>query len=346
MRRKLLLLKQLAKLAEILPPELLIKLSGRKFIAPFYHVVSDDYVPHIHHLYKIRNTKLFRQDLDLFLKHYKPVSLEELYKNIAGGNAIKTNSFFLSFDDGLSEIYDVVAPILKEKGIPASIFINPCFVNNKDLFFRYKASILTDHLHKTKNLKPGLLNKLSEIWPGMEVSQNNLQKNILNTDFANKEKLTKAAEFLNVDFNDYLQNQKPYLSTDQLKELKKEGFSIGAHSMDHPLYNAIPLTAQLKQTKESIKYVKENFNEEISSFAFPFTDFGIKADFFEQVFKAENRIADITFGTAGIKLEKNYPLHIQRIPMEKSMQTAGEIIATEYLYYLLKDPLGKNIIKR
>lgn len=333
-------------IAKHLPLKTLISLSGQKLILPFYHTISDDYIPHIHHLYKVRNTKLFRQDLDFFLKNYKPVSLEDLYKSLQNGTKLKTRHFFLSFDDGLSEVYNVIAPILKEKGIPATVFINPDFVDNKDLFFRYKASILIDHLQKKKELKPEVFNKLSEIWPGINNSQNNLQKIILNVDYANKETLNSAAEVLDLDFNDYLYKQKPYLSTDQLKELQKNGFSIGAHSMDHPMYNSIPLKEQLRQTEKSIAYVKNNFNTEVDSFAFPFTDFGVKSDFFNIIFNPGNKIADITFGTAGIKYEQDFPFHLQRIPIENSQHTAREIIATEYLYYLLKEPLRKNIIKR
>jgi peptidoglycan/xylan/chitin deacetylase (PgdA/CDA1 family) len=332
--------------AKHLPLNTLIALSGQKLILPFYHTISDNYVPHIHHLYKVRNTRLFRQDLEFFLKHYKAVSLEALNKNIKSGKEIKSNAFFLSFDDGLREVYDVIAPILKEKGISATFFVNPGFIDNKDLFFRYKASLLIDHLQKTKNVKLEVINKLSEIWPGMDVSQNKLQKIILNVDYANKETLNIAAEILGVDFNEYLQKQRPYLTTIQLKELQKDGFSIGAHSMDHPLYNSISLEEQLRQTKESIIFVKENYNPEISSFAFPFTDFGVKADFFKTIFSPGNKIADITFGTAGIKLEKDFPFHLQRIPIEHSQKSAKEIIATEYLYYLLKKPLGKNTIIR
>lgn len=48
----------------------------------------------------------------------------------------------------MRQCYDVILPILEAKGIPATFFINSGFIDNKDLFFRFKASFLIDELHK------------------------------------------------------------------------------------------------------------------------------------------------------------------------------------------------------
>src|ERR1051326_3999551 len=77
------------------------KVNIRLFL-PFYHVVSNEYLPHIAHLYSYRDIKEFKEEVELLLKHFKPISLAE----------IKTSEgFHLTFDDGLKEMYDIVAPI-------------------------------------------------------------------------------------------------------------------------------------------------------------------------------------------------------------------------------------------
>jgi hypothetical protein len=41
-------------------------------------------------------------------------------------------------------------PILRRKGVPATVFVNSDFVDNQDLFFRFKAALIID---KNKSIK-------------------------------------------------------------------------------------------------------------------------------------------------------------------------------------------------
>ena len=56
----------------------LIKKTGHNIILPFYHIVTDETPIHIKHLYKSRNIKDFKADLDFLLEHYESISLKEL----------------------------------------------------------------------------------------------------------------------------------------------------------------------------------------------------------------------------------------------------------------------------
>jgi hypothetical protein len=101
-------------------------------------------------LYPVRSENIFKKDLDFLLKHYKPTNLTELLDIIKGKKILEHNCFHLSFDDGLKEIYDIVAPLLIERGIPATFFLNSSFADNKNLFYRYKASLLLEALSAKK----------------------------------------------------------------------------------------------------------------------------------------------------------------------------------------------------
>jgi len=267
-----------------IPTKLLIKLSGKKIIYPFYHIISDNPPPHIKHLYPIRSVKQFEKDLDFLQKYFTASEFD------SGNNKPQ---FILSFDDGLSEVYDIVAPILKRRNIPAIFFVNSAFVDNKDIFKNYIFSL------KQENPE--------------------------------------------TDYKKYLTNKKPYLTSEQIFELINEGFKIGAHSINHPLFSEISEAEQIKQTKESIDFICKKFGEKQKLFAFPFTDDGVTDVFFNTVF--ENKIVDYTFGTAGIK-DDIFERNIQRIPIEKYGLSAKRHIKTEYLLYIIKKLFGKHVVKR
>jgi len=280
---------------------------------PFYHAVSDNVPFHLKHLYQPRSSQLFKADLAYFLKYFEPIELKELIRLVKEDKPLKKNYFHLTFDDGLRDFYDVAAPILKEQGIPATIFLNSDFIDNKAIFYRFKASILAEKL---------------------------VAKGLLDISYSEKEILDELAKENNIDFEEYLKNEKPYLTSPQIEQLIQQGFTVGAHSKNHPLYNQIKLEEQITQTKESIKAVITPYNLEYNVFSFPFTDFGVSHQFFAAI---KNEV-DLTFGCAGLK-DDTIKNHLQRIPME--LQQGGkEIIKTEYFYYLLKKIVGKNKIIR
>ena len=62
------------------------------------------------------------------------------------GQGSRRKQMVLSFDDGLVECHQVIAPLLMTKGVPATFFLNNHFIDNRDLFFRYKASLIIDQV--------------------------------------------------------------------------------------------------------------------------------------------------------------------------------------------------------
>ncbi|MBN2892377.1 MAG: polysaccharide deacetylase family protein [Bacteroidales bacterium] len=310
------------------------KINPQKLIFPFYHAVSDEVPIHLENLYPIKSVNEFVKDLDFLVKNYNVVDFEKVKAHLNGSNIIVKPSFFLSFDDGLSEVYDIIAPILKQKGVPAAFFVNSDFVDNKDLFYRYKLSIILSQKNKLSDLE-NYLKSVGVFNSSLEKTLNIQDKNVSDV-------LKIAAEFLNIDFYDYLKKYKPYMTINQLKELSDNGFVIGAHSKSHLLYEKIGVDEQLSQTIDSLNFIVENFNPLHKLFAFPFSDNGIKMEFFEKLF-SEN-IVDFTFGTAGIKKD-SFAMNIQRIPMENG-NSAKKNLKYQYFYYFLRSLLNKNVIER
>ncbi|MCF6365696.1 MAG: polysaccharide deacetylase family protein [Bacteroidales bacterium] len=302
----------------IIPIKFLIKLTGIKIIYPFYHIVNNNPPAHIKHLYSVRTEKQFRKDLDFLTRYFQNT------KEVLSESKDKQNYFHLSFDDGLSECYTVIAPILKEYNIKATFFINSGFVDNKDLFFKYKASIIADEMYK-------------QSFPKSEI------KKVLKVKYENRNELNEIAQKIKINFNNYLLENKPYLTSKQIKKLSEGGHQIGAHSIDHPLYSDLNETEQIKQTSESIQYTENKLGTKTKLFAFPFTDDQVETTFFDTIF--QNKIIDFSFGTAGIKKD-SVSKNIQRIPIEKKSMSAKRYIKTEYLLYFLKKLAGKHIIKR
>jgi len=337
---KELLKKTVSVISPLFSIHSLIKISGQGLILPFYHVVSDNDLPHVKHLYPVTSVKRFIEDIDFFVANYKATNFEHLIKCVNNERLRKEKVFFLSFDDGLREFHDVVAPILIEKGIPAVCFVNPAFVDNKDMFYRLKFSILAEIIKK-RGISRGQESKIKEIFASHGLFFKT-EKDLFRVRDAQKSIADEIAPVLETDFNEYLKKNKPYLSYSQIQSLINKGFTIGAHSMTHAYFPELSEKNQLTEAIESVRWIKQNFMQEISLFSFPYTDFQIKKTFFNELEKE----VDLSFGTANLKFDAQ-KTNFQRISMEiANSRNAEQILKNEYIYFSLKKLLNKHIINR
>ena len=296
--------------------DFLARITGQQFIIPFYHIVSDEDCLHVKHLYSYKGVKAFERDIDYLAKEYEPIAATDLPAVLAGKYKGK-KIMLLTFDDGLREMSEIVAPILLRKGIPAIFFLNTDYIDNRGLMFRYKVSLLIDTYLKKGIDKTPLLNIRS-------IAELEKEKSL-------------------VDFNAYLRSHRPYMTSLQIISLITQGFAVGSHSKSHPYYEDIGIEKQLSETLDSLAILKRDFGIEQKLFAFPFTDYGVSKEFFEQIFAGGQ--VDFSFGGAGIKRDI-HARQLQRVPMEGWQADAEQILKSEYLYYLMRMPLFKNTISR
>ncbi len=317
----------------------LINKTQKHQIFPFYHYVSNQIPAYIKHLYTPRTIKEFIRDLDTFLRYYESVTLTQTIQTNLYNNKNKKKSFHITFDDGLSNFYHVVAPILLNKNITATIFINTDFIDNKDLFYRYKASLLLEEYLNASNKKQNRIKEfISHKNNGIAIDTKEF---LVNINYHNKEILNELANEIKYSFSEFLTAEKPYLSTNQIKELQNQGFTIGTHSKDHPLYQELPVELQIQQTLESLHYLKKEFNIKHNTFAFPFYDTNISRDFFLGI---EEEIT-LTFGTSNLKTDE-IPFNLQRLDMEKNKGNTKLFLLKNYVKLLLQKRKNKHIIKR
>ncbi len=299
--------------------------------------MSDARLPHISPLYHVRTVREFTRDLDFLLRYYQPVDLSTFVENNRSGKTSPKPTFLLSFDDGLRSFYDTIAPILLQKGVPAICFLNSDFVDNEALFFRYKAALLIDLLNTKSHRKTTSdFLELKEFTGDPEMILRKLK-------YEHTPLIDELASLLNLDLKHFLKKEKPYLTTDQIKNLQKQGFDFGAHSVDHPLYVDISPEAQWQQTTASIDAVTKIIQPKYKTFSFPFTDFGVSQTLFERLHR-EKRV-DLTFGCAGQKAD-SAPHHYQRLPFEHGHFSGREIHNAEMLFCFGKRLVGKNTIHR
>lgn len=288
-----------------LPLPVLQKLTGNPAFFPYFHLVSESFPLYIGNSYPVTTPEEFEKQLDWLLKYFLPVDLSTLIQTVRNNLPLPKNSFHLTFDDGYREIFDVVFPILKRKGIPATFFMCSDLLDNKNIFWE------------------NLFNLVREIWNKLPDSKREPVKNehpelalviAEPPEYRNRHKYKDLANILDIYPESFLQSEQPYLTSAQIREMMASGFTIGSHSVDHPLFKELTLHEQLHQIEESCRVLADTFQLNYRVFAFPYGEFGVGKALFETL--QDRGSTDLLFGTRGI-IPDSFPWVIQRFSMEQ-----------------------------
>jgi peptidoglycan/xylan/chitin deacetylase (PgdA/CDA1 family) len=254
---------------------------------PYGHAVADTSPLHVKHLFPVPGPAKFQSDLDFLCRKLSPLEVSAL-EQVPAQYAAKASprSFILSFDDGLREVHEVIAPMLSRQGIPAIFFINSAVIDNKRLMWRNKISLLIERSRKL----PG------RIPPQVSLRANeSLQDRLRGLRFADEDLIDDIARFFEVDFNDYLRTARPYLTTDQVLALSRAGFAVGAHSDRHAYFQEMTVEEQKNEISTCVGFIRK-LGLPCRYFAFPFHDEGIPIPVFNHM--KELGVA-LSFGTSG-----------------------------------------------
>lgn len=308
-----------------------------------YHTISPETPDFAKGAFPVKTPEQFEKDLDLLLKKWKPAEVDDLFSGESG-----QGKFLITFDDGLRGCYDYAMPILLRKGIQAVFFVNPSFVDNQGLFYRYKANILAEYIKLKASEgapKTVIKNKHTNFQEKKEETLKVLRiHGIITKDplewlkratYHHQTLLDEIASTLQIDFCKYLEVNQPYMSMANLEELNRNGFVIGAHSMRHPLYSDVLPQKQFSETLESLQWIRQNFNPSRLLFAFPFTADGVDAGLIEKV-NAKIPV-DAFFGTSGYHYKGDV---VQRIALDSDQVPADKLLPFEIIYSGVKKLIG------
>ncbi len=310
--------------------------AGIDAFFPFYHAISDRELPHVKHLYPLRNVEQFKKDLDFMLEHFLPVKMSEFLSGSFLMDPARP-PMVLSFDDGLIQCYEEVMPVLMSRGVPATFFLNNAFIDNRSMFFRFKVSLLVEQLKTVSDTKK---NRAAQI---LHCELSEIRTRLMSVNYVEREITDQVADAIGYSFSEYLMRDPVYLTSMHIKKMLDEGFEFGSHGIDHPLFGLLKKQTTIDHIQASMEDLKKRYNLSHSYFAFPFTDSGVEDSTIDALFKMN--IIDAGFGTAGLKEDK-WPGYHQRVPMELLDKDAKTTLNGEINRRRARKLTGSNVTRR
>ena len=139
--------------------------------------------------------------------------------------------------------------------------------------------------------------------------------------FRYKEALTKQQ----IDWQHFLENEQPYMTYTQVRELQERGFEFGSHSMNHPHFYKLSLNEQLNEAIGCEKELEKHIHLPHRLFSFPFGQ-----EYLDPVaIKVHSGTHELVFGTANMRPGGGNL--VNRIAMDGTGFSARAVITGEYL---------------
>jgi len=236
-----------------------------------YHRVNDDGDPFFNAL----PVSQFRAQMQYLIRHFRPVSMDELTKGQLASS--ERCSAAVTFDDGYHDNFIYAFPILREMGIPATIFLATGSINSRELPWYDQVRLafkLTRRpqlsLHEIGGPRTALRSEAERLM-AMELTLTWLRT----VDDCSRVSYLPEL-FRNLGVPHRLNLPATMLSWDEIRRMSRHCVTFGAHTVTHPVLGTLSVSRLHEEIFGSKTTIEDRLQMPVWHFAYPF---GKRGDF-------------------------------------------------------------------
>ncbi len=216
------------------------------------------------------STEQFGYQLDYIAKHFKVINFRMLRDSLRQNDQFPDNSLIITFDDGYIDNYEIAYPMLKKRGLTATMFTATGFIGKNRVFWWDKLAYIIKKTNRADiSIKSPLeLDMNLDAYPDRQTAARTVIKKAKTLPDEKKESLIKIlSEKLDIEIvKDKISNM---MSWDHLREMSTNGIEIGAHSVNHPIFSNIDPGILKKEVLESKEMIEREIKQEVITFGSP-----------------------------------------------------------------------------
>jgi peptidoglycan/xylan/chitin deacetylase (PgdA/CDA1 family) len=239
--------------------------AGRGFAFPIlsYHRINDDNDPFFPSL----PSAVFERHMAYLARSYRVLTVEELVEKIHRGT-VPRNALAITFDDGYRDNLTHAAPILARHGLPATIFLATGFIGTSEVPWFDRVAMAFKSTTAASIVAPWggrlELSRVDDRWAAVEKALAYL-KGLGDDEFRRR-----LDELLNaLAFTDQRWGKGWMLEWDDVQALAGLGFSIGAHTVHHPILSRVSVERARTEIEGSRTMIESACGFTPKAFAYP-----------------------------------------------------------------------------
>lgn len=214
----------------------------------------------------------FRVQMTHLARWYRPVSLEEVEMAFAEGKRLPRRAVHITFDDGYRDFREVAWPILKELGIPTTLFVATAYPGSAERSFWW------DRLHRALDIGPedGWRREVLRVatergvttvdagWAGYDARE--ILRHLPHDDMERLVDLVCRGKAVDVGRPIHAD----ILDWSELRELGDEGVDFGAHTRHHVALSRVGPERIRREIRGSLDDMERELGVRPRSLAYPY----------------------------------------------------------------------------
>lgn len=219
---------------------------------------------------------LFEQQMSHLRQHYTMLTLLEAVERLRTRN-LPPRSVCVTFDDGYRDNFDVALPILKKYGVPATFFVVTGVMEGKSRLLwdevvsrirEIKDTRGWEEMHR-ETMPSWLQEKLGLLEAGepAETIGERLVRDMNRVPLREREEALQILRRATPGGGKC--SDPPLVSWDELREIRRAGMLVGAHTVSHPFLDELDHPAAKQEIEGSITTLAERLDEPITLFSYP-----------------------------------------------------------------------------
>jgi peptidoglycan/xylan/chitin deacetylase (PgdA/CDA1 family) len=205
-------------------------------------------------------------------KHWNPIGYQSITQ-LTADEPLPDNAVFISFDDGWRNNLTLAAPILAKYGIPATVFLTTDYIGTTGQLF-WALEIL-ERLIAMQDKPLPIGGQSFPLGPPESPLRTRIAEVLLSRikQFPVPDRqtvLTQMREITNLNLSPkWKQELYEFLSWNEVRELKRQGWTIGCHTKTHPILSMLSAEEQRTELQEAKAKIEAELGETCSTLAYP-----------------------------------------------------------------------------
>ena len=273
------------------------RIMRQRLLVLCYHSVISDDSPQDSRTNIAVTKQQFESQLQILQNRWKPISLAELNAALEGTAELPDYSVFVSFDDGFRNNLTHAAPLLRQYGIPATVFLTTGLIGTTNMLWTQEVAERQRHLR-------------IDIAHHQPTSKLKRLPNSERLGYLDKLRANTELGF----HTDWQRELYSFMDWDEVRQLCSFGIDIGAHTVSHPILSSLSPDEVRRELSECKAKIEKETGTPCRAIAYPN---GGEADFNEDVIdecrKQGFRMGFNLFGSRNPQLREINPLSINRV---------------------------------
>lgn len=210
----------------------------------------------------------FAWQLDFMQRHFSLLSFEEIVQRSRSGKSLPANAAVITFDDGYRDNYDLAYPLLRARGLSATIYLVTGLIGTTQRMWWDEAAALLAAAPAGEKTLP-LLGQ-TRLKTGSDRARA-VRKLRAALKALPHERRARALEELrrSVGSPQNRPADREYMNWDEVSEMRRGGIVFGAHTHTHPILTQVPLQTAEVEILRSQQAIDQVISQPCRLFAYP-----------------------------------------------------------------------------